>query len=489
MPNTVSTRIRMHRMQELGECFLLSFTANARRSHLLIDCGTFQNGGPSKARLGQVVKSIKDALNGKPLNAVVGTHQHNDHMNGFLHCAPEFERIGIEQVWLSWLDDPADGLAQGIGDQYNNLRANVIAAVGHLRDSGPNGRSLTALNAVEDLLGFVGAVKTKDKPAVIPEKARKVLQGIGRKPPTYLRPGMSVDMPGLPAGTVRLHVLGPPRNQDALERKNPRKGESYDKHLARVSASSRRFLDALGYHAFRQAPRTANKGGAPARPPSELREEHEYPFGCSNKRFEGDAKLTAGMKAMIADYRHKDQAWRNIDNDWLEQAAAMALWMDDFTNNTSLVLAIELVASEKVLLFAADAQTGNWTSWKDVKWKDEKVRTDDLLKRTVFYKVGHHGSHNSTHKEVFDTMDNPHMVAMIPVDKTDPSITKKKNPWKMPAHELFAAIKSHTANRVLQMDGVDDPDCDTTKPAVKAAWKKAGVKVDTSSPLYVEITI
>ena len=30
---------------------------------------------------------------------------------------------------------------------------------------------------------------------------------------------------------------------------------------------------------------------------------------------------------------------------------------------------IELLKSGKVLLFAADAQTGNWLSWADVKWQ------------------------------------------------------------------------------------------------------------------------
>ena len=59
------------------------------------------------------------------------------------------------------------------------------------------------------------------------------------------------------------------------------------------------------------------------------------------------------------------------------------------------MLAIELVASGKVLLFAADAQTGNWLSWSAVKFKDG-AKLDDLLKRTVFYKVGHHASHNAT---------------------------------------------------------------------------------------------
>jgi hypothetical protein len=69
----------------------------------------------------------------------------------------------------------------------------------------------------------------------------------------------------------------------------------------------------------------------------------------------------------------------------------LALDLDNATNNTSLALAIELGPGGKVLLFPADAQVGNWFSWRDQSWKDDKgrdVTVDDLLARTVFYKVG-----------------------------------------------------------------------------------------------------
>ena len=63
--------------------------------------------------------------------------------------------------------------------------------------------------------------------------------------------------------------------------------------------------------------------------------------------------------------------------------------MDSATNNTSLVLAFELIDTKEVLLFAADAQIGSWNSWLPLKWKIEKgaeaktVKTPELLQRTV----------------------------------------------------------------------------------------------------------
>ena len=96
-----------------------------------------------------------------------------------------------------------------------------------------------------------------------------------------------------------------------------------------------------------------------------------------------------------------DAEWRRVDSDYLGDATELAIALDNMTNNTSLVLAIELVDSGDVLLFAADAQVGNWLSWQRCSWQvgNETVTGTDLLKRTVFYKVGHHGSLNATLKE------------------------------------------------------------------------------------------
>ena len=95
--------------------------------------------------------------------------------------------------------------------------------------------------------------------------------------------------------------------------------------------------------------------------------------------------------------------------------------MDNDTNNTSLVLAIEFIESGKVLLFPGDAQVGSWESWHDVTFKitengnSKTVTTPDLLNRTVLYKVSHHCSHNATLKEKgLELMGSDELVALIP---------------------------------------------------------------------------
>jgi hypothetical protein len=263
-----------------------------------------------------------------------------------------------------------------------------------------------------------------------------------------------------------VHVLGPPRKDEDLYRKDPKKGESYDHSLAAASLLASRFLDASG------------------KPSGSSSEEQDYPF---NNRYRLSGRPGPALRALMKRYESRSEAWRTIDDDWTGQAEALALYLDEFTNNSSLVLAIELVAAGKVLLFAGDAQTGNWASWADVKWDDPSVSTDDLLTRTVFYKVGHHASHNATLVQVIEQLGGDDLVAFIPVHKKDPNITKV-NGWKMPANNLFRRLAEKTSGRVLQMDGVNPPECDPEAQPAKAAWNKVGIKPRmTESGIEIEI--
>ena len=122
---------------------------------------------------------------------------------------------------------------------------------------------------------------------------------------------------------------------------------------------------------------------------------------------------------------------------------------------SSLALAIELTASQKVLLFAADAQVGNWLSWHKVSWpsmtadKAAEVTGSDLIKRTVLYKVGHHGSHNATLREKgVELMQSPELVAMIPVDEEQAHDKK----WAMPFKPLLQRLTEKTQGRIIRSD-------------------------------------
>ncbi|HET9766472.1 MAG TPA: MBL fold metallo-hydrolase [Thermoanaerobaculia bacterium] len=460
MATAVSAKVRMYRLNELGDCFLVTFTTDKDKSHLLVDCGSFRNSGPSVQRLQAVTAKIGEVLDGRPIDVVVGTHQHNDHLSGFVHCEKEFRDMGVGQVWLSWLDHPTDKQAQEIGKAHHNIKVKLARARDELHAalaaSGPlRATAVHSLGVLDGMLGFHGAAAAGTPPE-LPAKGIEILKSLGKAEPQYLEPGQTLDMPGLPAETVRVHVLGPPRADDLLNRKDPRKGESYDHALAAAGLQAVKLLDAT----------LCRRGEI------EVEEEH-YPFTDVLKRQEV-GKPSPALAAVVQRYRQPN-GWWTIDDAWTETAGALALFLDKFTNNSSLVLAIELVKSGKVLLFAADAQTGNWLSWKDVKWERDDVSTDDLLARTVFYKVGHHASHNATLPDAFERMTHADLVALIPVHKKDPNIAKDSG-WKMPATNLLRRLRKSTQDRVLQMDDVNPPACDPTKDPAKAAWKRAGIE-------------
>src|SRR5262249_47041770 len=141
----------------------------------------------------------------------------------------------------------------------------------------------------------------------------------------------------------------------------------------------------------------------------------------------------------------------------------------------SLALAIEL-ENGKVLLFAADAQVGNWLSWQDISWTigDRTVTGPDLLKRTVLYKTGHHGSHNATLQEKGLELMTELEIALIPVDH---DMAVKKRWGKMPLPELEQRLNEITKRCVLRVDR-DIPD-----------ELKGRIEQDPAKKLYYEVTV
>jgi hypothetical protein len=151
-----------------------------------------------------------------------------------------------------------------------------------------------------------------------------------------------------------------------------------------------------------------------------------------------------------------------------------------------LVLAIELIDSGKVLLFPGDAQYGNWLSWTDKKleWefkegdKSKKVSIEELLSRTVFYKVSHHGSHNGTpQNKGLELMKDKSLIAAVPVDKV---AAEEKNWNKIP----YSNIMKRLEEKVKKING---------KPAIlRSDSKPEEIPVSTQirvNELYFDIKI
>ena len=453
MSNTLTTKIRMYRLHELGDCFLLTFNVDSQKSHVLIDCGSFRNSNKSVKKLKSVAKNIEDLVDG--IDVVIATHQHNDHMSGFMHAKKEFEKIGIRQVYLSWLDDPTDTLALAIAKKHDKVKRKLADIRGIVRKKrGPVISQIrAALDTVVDGLTF--AVDDS-----LTGQATQFLKDVGKKPIEYLQPGQIIDLPGLPTDTVRIHVLGPPRDYKQIKAKDPRKGETFDPHLNSILFSIDEFSEALDVN----------------------NPDKHFPFNLKYKQ-STDSKMYGDASEFTTRIAktYKSEKWRTVDNEWLMMAERFSLHLNSYTNNTSLVLAFELVESGKILLFVGDAQAGNWRSWDSITWEDEAhaMEIDELLRSTVFYKVGHHGSHNATLKGTFERMTNDELVAFIPVNKEDSNIAKDFRPWKMPAKNLYKELKKATQGRIARMD-------EGKIRYNRNNWKANSLKVD---PLYVEYII
>lgn len=425
--------IRMYR-QGLGDCFLLSFPKKSGEFHLLIDCGVIMGTAKPEATMTQVARDLEMRTKGK-IDLLVATHEHWDHLSGFTQARDVFDRIKVGEVWFAWTEEPGNALADELRNE-RALRLRALRAAMAKMSAQPLSPSLREVrDGVQEILSFFGADgegggQTKEALDYVAKFKDAKL--------TFCRPKDSVrTLKGLEG--VRVYVLGPPEDRAQIKRSDPTKTgkEVYDQAFGFSLASS--FLAALGADEER-----------------EEASETSQPFDAHLRVSSADAKSNSFFQERYGFDSKDTEAWRRIDEDWLGVAGELALALDSDTNNTSLALAIEFIESGDVLLFPADAQVGNWLSWHDRTWqvkdargKEKNVTAADLLARTVFYKVGHHGSHNATLREKgLEMMSSADLMAVIPVNQ---AMAKKKR-WNMPLPPLWTRLEEKTRGRVVLTD-------------------------------------
>ena len=470
-------RVRMYR-QGLGDCFLVTFDVGGDERHMMIDCGTL-GATTTGVRLSDAVADIR-AVTGGHLHVLIATHEHWDHVAAFDQLQTEFGKMIIDHVWLAWTEDPADPLAQKVAKTKKDLGAALAELASALRSPAASPESQAVGEGVASVLGFfddgsLGAGKFSE---TVDRAMEFVRTGVGKKA-RYCRPGDGpFEESWLPG--FRVFVLGPPRDEDALYNLGEHGSSELYSLAAGLRPAARLFMSGQPARVLQ------------ARDPTERREFiAELPFDV---RFRREADAAATKEMFGGTYLAAGTEWRRVDEDWLHVASDLALQLDSATNNTSLVLAIERMADGKVLLFPADAQQGNWLSWHDaaLQWKvkdgttSRTVTAADLLARTVFYKVGHHSSHNATaRKKGLELMGQTNeLTAFIPVDR---AVALKRNPqgsWKMPALALYRRLLEKCQGRVARSDlgWASDPataadkatEKEFAKMATAAEWKKWG---------------
>jgi hypothetical protein len=411
-------KVRMYR-QGLGDCFLISLprSDSDRPYRVLIDCGVILGTADASTKMTEVVENIIAATQGE-IDLLLATHEHWDHVSGFVQAKEAFDKLKIHEVWLGWTENRNDPLTQKLKAQRDAALASLRLGLSRLQLAGDE----PAAEVVElgGLLEFFGAAKgasTEDALANVREMS------------SNLRFCLPSDAPVEPSGTgARFYVLGPPHDEKLLRKINP---STRDKETYGLAVD--------GFQLFMAGAGTALDSNDRGRP---FDRQYEIPFSY--------AREMAFFQQQYWTPADATDNWRLIDSDWLGGSTELALQLDSLTNNTSLVLAIEL-ADGDVLLFAADAQVGNWLSWQGLEWEvaGKKVTGPDLLKRTIFYKVGHHGSHNATLRDKGLEQMEKLSVAMIPVDE---AMAKKKHWDHMPLDALVAALNEKAKGLVLRVD-------------------------------------
>lgn len=414
----------MYNQKNLGDCFLLTFQPEGgSEKHILIDFGSYY---ANKERERQIAEDIVKTVGAQKCTIVL-THQHKDHLSGF-STAEDILTCHFNELWLSYLDSEKSPEGKNIRDLTTKYWKKSVKSSNLIR---------AKFGADESVKQMLDAKATFDLFAEDQTGGKAMssllrITGNSFNNVKFLTPGDTFLLPGTEGG-VRVYVLGPPIDKSLLTKLDPTKDEEvsgFDQlSLANLDLSGTLMLDAL---------EGLDSNG---------QKENRFPF---SKKYLASDESPNHLQQMYAQSKE-----RNIDHDWLGEMGRMALHMDNLTNNTSLVLAFELIESRKILLFVGDAQIGNWQSWFKVAFKEypERVKdypanVEDLLSRTVVYKAGHHSSHNATLKQGLDMMNEEELVILVPVDEK----TSVKQGFSMLQPAMLMGYHRKSQGRVFRSD-------------------------------------
>ena len=461
--------IRMY-CHGLGDCFLLRVEETENEFfNVLIDCGIYKASPGAGDIMRRVVAHIAETT-GNHLHLLVVTHEHWDHVSGFAQAADLFGEMTIDEVWRAWTENPDDPAAAALLGRFKKSKA---ALVDRLRAAAarPGAAESQTLDEAFRIMGFFGVTRARgeDGDSDDPYDAIRGFFDRQDKKKNYCEPGQ---IRTLGETGVKAYVLGPPKDSDAIARDDPGR-DGYQKKQSQPA-----FLGGFG-EILEAFPKQAGMDESSKRP---FHERYGIPVDSAmNNEF---FRTLYGF-----DDTHPER-FRSIDELAFESLSTLALRLDAHINNTSLVLAFELPKSRKVLLFPGDAQAGNWKSWAapetPMKFEDDKhASVSDLLRRTAFYKVSHHGSHNATPRAYgLELMDNLER-AFVPVDH---QIALRARYGEMPLENIMNALREKTNDTVFRSDDAPQP---SSESPIRWSEEELSLRIEKDGdlihrPMYCE---
>src|SRR5574338_421996 len=383
-------KVRMYRVG-FGDFFLVTVPTRKGDQYILIDCGVFK-GTSGTGDIVSIVDAVEDMYRTTKghLALVIMTHRHADHIAGFAK-AKRFQDFTASMVWMPYwerFNDQAKAESKKkkagaslTGDEEEedeNAAFNLLSDIdevaaslalqfrGRQDDDGKEALAqLANATGIEDF-NAAATGKARGSNAMALEMLKKHLGDNGKKVRYYA----ADDEPELPAElkSLKARILGPP----------PKKAKAF-LALRDLKKGVGQYLDSMP---------DGGEGAKGIHPFS-------YEWNASPKDY--PARDVRGREV---DYSQFAAAVDKAQPDMLVAAAAK---IENFLNNQSLVVLFEF--DGKRLLFAGDAQGGNWEYWlfktdealKDPTKAGDVIETSKELLQTIdFYKVGHHGSTNAT---------------------------------------------------------------------------------------------
>ena len=378
---TDSVLIRMYDVG-FGDCFFVKINLAGATCKMMFDCGSIKAGPrPIEDVVKDVIEAAKDPDLKSRIDVIVATHRHKDHVSGF--ASPLWKSVEVKEVWMPWTENPDDPAARRVRESQSKLAAALAsnaqrkkAAWAAANPTQENPRLTAVADLAENALSNQGAMQTLHE-GFAGSPVRRFFPTGNPKDDIFETPVLK---------SVLVHVLGPSRDEKVIRDMDPPAGQSY----------------------------------------LQLYDGND-PAADSPEPFREDWWMDADPPEVSYLLSGPDRVRVNSIGADFDFDLAAAL--DKAVNGTSLMLMLRLCG--QWLLFPGDAQWGTWEAAL------ENPQRNQLLTKTTFYKIGHHGSHNATPVDFVEQTIGKDFWAM--------ASTRHVDQWpSIPKEELLLALAKKT---------------------------------------------